>query len=75
MDKNQMMRFIAKRVAGELTPGTLVNLGVGIPTLVAEYIAPDSDILPVSYTHLSTASWAVTTLSIETSFFCHHMTC
>ena len=45
MDKNQMMRFIAKRVAGELTPGTLVNLGVGIPTLVAEYIAPDSDIL------------------------------
>lgn len=31
MDKNQMMRFIAKRVAGELTPGTLVNLGVGIP--------------------------------------------
>jgi len=29
---------IAKRVAQELQPGNLVNLGIGIPTLVAHYV-------------------------------------
>ena len=31
---------IAKRIARELRPGMLVNLGIGIPTLVANYV-PD----------------------------------
>jgi acetate CoA/acetoacetate CoA-transferase beta subunit len=30
--------IIAKRVASELRPGNLVNLGIGIPTLVANYV-------------------------------------
>jgi acetate CoA/acetoacetate CoA-transferase beta subunit len=30
--------IIAKRIARELQPGMLVNLGIGIPTLVANYI-------------------------------------
>jgi len=30
--------IIAKRIAQELRPGMLVNLGVGIPTLVANYV-------------------------------------
>src|SRR5271169_5663779 len=30
--------IIAKRVAQELRPGNLVNLGIGIPTLVANYV-------------------------------------
>ena len=30
--------LIAKRIAQELKPGMLVNLGVGIPTLVANYV-------------------------------------
>ncbi len=30
--------IIAKRVARELRPGNLVNLGIGIPTLVANYV-------------------------------------
>jgi acetate CoA/acetoacetate CoA-transferase beta subunit len=32
--------LIARRIALELKPGMLVNLGVGIPTLVANYVPP-----------------------------------
>src|SRR5947209_18934559 len=32
---------IARRVAKELRTGDLVNLGMGIPTLVANYVPPD----------------------------------
>jgi acetate CoA/acetoacetate CoA-transferase beta subunit len=33
--------LIARRVARELRPGNLVNLGIGIPTLVANFVAPE----------------------------------
>lgn len=33
--------IIAKRIAQELRSGMLVNLGIGIPTLVANYVSPD----------------------------------
>jgi acetate CoA/acetoacetate CoA-transferase beta subunit len=33
--------IIAKRIAQELRPGMLVNLGIGIPTLVANYVPQD----------------------------------
>jgi acetate CoA/acetoacetate CoA-transferase beta subunit len=33
--------IIAKRIAQELHSGMLVNLGIGIPTLVANYVAAD----------------------------------
>ena len=36
--------IIAKRIAKELRDGMLVNLGIGIPTLVANYVAPGVNI-------------------------------
>ena len=33
--------IIAKRIAQELRDGMLVNLGIGIPTLVANYVSPE----------------------------------
>jgi len=38
MDKDQVQNKIAKRVAMELRDGQLVNLGIGLPTKVAEFI-------------------------------------
>ena len=36
--------IIARRIAKEVTPGSLVNLGIGLPTLVAKYVEHDSNI-------------------------------
>ncbi|MCL2028734.1 MAG: 3-oxoacid CoA-transferase subunit B [Bacteroidales bacterium] len=38
MDKNQIREIIARRVAQELHDGDVVNLGIGLPTLVANYV-------------------------------------
>jgi acetate CoA/acetoacetate CoA-transferase beta subunit len=36
--------LIARRIARELNPGMLVNLGIGIPTLVANYLPPGLEV-------------------------------
>lgn len=41
MDDKQ---FIARRVAKELKDGNVVNLGIGLPTLVANYVPEDIEI-------------------------------
>jgi acetate CoA/acetoacetate CoA-transferase beta subunit len=40
-DEMDAQTIIAKRIARELRTGMLVNLGIGIPTLVANFIPPD----------------------------------
>jgi len=35
---------IAQRVAQEITPGSLVNLGIGLPTLVAQYVPVEANV-------------------------------
>ena len=36
--------LIARRVAREIKPGTLVNLGIGLPSMVANYVPADSGV-------------------------------
>ena len=36
--------LISRRVAQEIKPGMLVNLGIGLPSLVANYVAPEAGV-------------------------------
>jgi len=36
---------IAQRIAQEIEPGFVVNLGIGIPSLVANYVSPDLGVM------------------------------
>ncbi len=40
MEKSEIKPFIAKRVAKELHDGDVVNLGIGLPTMVPDYVDP-----------------------------------
>ncbi|MCK8059868.1 MULTISPECIES: 3-oxoacid CoA-transferase subunit B [unclassified Fusibacter] len=45
MDKFQIREVIARRVAKEFKDGDLVNLGIGLPTEVANYVDPNIDVI------------------------------
>ncbi len=44
MDRKQIKEIIAKRVAKELKDGDVVNLGIGLPTMVPNYLEEGIDI-------------------------------
>ena len=50
MEKSEIKGFIAKRCAKELKDGDVVNLGIGLPTLIPNYLPEGVE--AVSYTHL-----------------------
>ncbi|NLC04726.1 MAG: succinyl-CoA--3-ketoacid-CoA transferase, partial [Tissierellia bacterium] len=41
MNRDEIKAFIAKRVAKEINDGDVVNLGIGLPTAVADYVPED----------------------------------
>ncbi|MCO5108131.1 MAG: 3-oxoacid CoA-transferase subunit B [Burkholderiaceae bacterium] len=46
MDMNRLTREqMAARVAGDIPDGACVNLGIGLPTLVANHLPPDREIV------------------------------
>ncbi|WP_031577745.1 3-oxoacid CoA-transferase subunit B [Proteiniclasticum ruminis] len=45
MDKEKIQEFIAKRVAHELSDGDVVNLGIGLPTKVANFVPQGKTII------------------------------
>ncbi|MCD8232179.1 MAG: 3-oxoacid CoA-transferase subunit B [Clostridiales bacterium] len=40
MERSEIKPFIAKRVAKEIHDGDVVNLGIGLPTIVPDYVDP-----------------------------------
>ncbi|ADL13344.1 3-oxoacid CoA-transferase subunit B [Acetohalobium arabaticum] len=44
MDKQTKREIIANRIAAELNDGDIVNLGIGLPTMVGDYVSDDIDI-------------------------------
>lgn len=45
LDKKTIREYIAKRVAEEFRDGYVVNLGIGLPTLVANYVPEGMDVV------------------------------
>ncbi len=44
-DKKAKRELIARRIAREFVDGDVVNLGIGLPTLVANFISPDVNVI------------------------------
>ena len=45
MDKNQIRETIARRAALEIKNGNVVNLGIGLPTLIANYLPKEMEVV------------------------------
>lgn len=45
MDRSEIKGFIAKRVAKEMKEGDVVNLGIGLPTLIPRYLPSNVNVI------------------------------
>jgi len=45
MDKNEIREIIARRAALELHDGDVVNLGIGLPTIIPNYVPEDVNVI------------------------------
>lgn len=45
MERSEIKGYIARRVAKELKDGDVVNLGIGLPTLVPQYLPGDVNVM------------------------------
>jgi len=45
MDRDAKKKFIASRVAKELSDGDVVNLGIGLPTLIPDFLPKDINVV------------------------------
>ena len=67
MDKAQIKEFIAKRVAKELKDGDVVNLGIGMPEMVANYLPEDVHVIFQSENGIMGMSSAATAENEDTN--------
>ena len=45
MERSEIKGFIAKRCAKELKDGDVVNLGIGLPTMIPNYLPKDVELI------------------------------
>ena len=72
MDKSEIKGFIAKRCAQELKDGDVVNLGIGLPTLIPRYLPEGVEL--VIHAELGIVGAGATPKAEDANFMPYHVT-